>query len=63
MRLKVIIIISLFFLFIHCEKETPVEPVEKMDTFYPEYKFQPLLIPQVIESSADSMAQVVHGYL
>ena len=34
-----------------------------MDTFYPDYKFQPLLVPQGFVSSTDSMAQVVHGYL
>ncbi len=62
MRLKVLIIISLFFLFIHCEKETPVDSGVKMNSLYPEYDWQPLLIPQGIESSTDSMAQVIHGY-
>ena len=61
MWFKVLTVTGLFFLFIHCEKESPIVPVEKMDTFYPEYDFQPLVIPSGLESSTDSMAQVVMG--
>ncbi len=60
---KVILIIGILFLFIYCEKETPVKHIEPMDTFYPHYNFQPLLIPQGLASSTDSMARVIHGHL
>ncbi len=54
--------LSLGFFIVHCEKETPAESEIKINTFYPDYHFQPLFIPQGIETSTDSMAQVIHGY-
>ena len=54
--------LSLGFFIVRCEKETPAESETKINTSYPEYNFQPLFIPQGIESSLDSMAQVIHGY-
>ncbi len=58
---KLIIFFSLLFLY--CEKEQPLQVVDPMDSFNPEFVFEELPIPSGLKSSSDSIAQVVHHYL
>ncbi len=64
MKNRLILLIFFGYVFFQgCDKKGPLQTIEPMDSFNPEFYFEPIMVPIGLSSSSDSMAQVVNHYL